>query len=97
MKKNQPNCPITQVVMILSDTWTMMILHYLFEGPKRFCDLERALDGISTRTLTLKLSKLISDRMAIKDTDGQYTLTKQGKGLEVVEKAMTGYQKRYLE
>lgn len=96
MKKNPPNCPVSQVVMVLSDTWTMLILHYLFEGPKRFCDLERSLEGISTRTLTLKLSKLIDDQMVLKDTNGQYTLTQKGKGLKVVEKAMIRYQKQYF-
>lgn len=96
MKIGKPDCPVTQVAMILSDTWTILILHYLFEGPKRFCDLERALEGISTRTLTLKLTKLINDQMAIKDQEGRYTLTEQGKGLKVVEKAMIKYQKQYF-
>lgn len=96
MKKSPTNCPVSQVAMVLSDTWTMLILHYLFEGPKRFCDLERSLEGISTRTLTLKLSKLIDDQMVLKDTNGQYALTQKGKGLKVVEKAMIRYQKQYF-
>lgn len=95
MEKKQLECPVTQVATLLSDTWTMLILHYLFEGPKRFCELERALDGISTRTLTLKLAKLVHGTIVIKDQDGRYELTEQGMGLKVIEKAMLQYHKQY--
>lgn len=96
MKKSQPGCPVTQVATLLSDTWTILILHYLFDGSKRFCELERALDGISTRTLTLKLAKLVQDKVVKKDSEGGYQLTERGMGLKLVEKAMIQYQKQYL-
>jgi len=81
---------------VLSDTWTMLIMHYLIRKPMGFCELERALDGISTRTLTLKLTKLTHEKMVTKDKEGMYTATARGKGLKTVEKAMMQYQKRYL-
>ncbi len=96
MKKKSVACPVTKVAQVLSDTWTILILHHLFGGPKRFCELERALDGISTRTLTLKLSKLTSEKIAVKNKDGRYALTERGKGLKIVEKAMMRYQKQYF-
>ncbi|HEX2792780.1 MAG TPA: helix-turn-helix domain-containing protein [Candidatus Paceibacterota bacterium] len=89
-------CPIAKVARLLSDTWTMMIVHRLNEGPKRFCELERALDGISTRTLTLKLAKLAEDGMVTKAEDGRYLTTERGKGLRRVERAMMRYQEDYL-
>jgi len=58
MKQATQPCPMTKTAQLLSDTWTMLIMHDLLSGSKRFCELERSLEGISTRTLTLKLKKL---------------------------------------
>ncbi len=96
MKNPSIECPITKVAQLLSDTWTMLIMHFLLDGPKRFCDLEQSLNGISTRTLTLKLKKLIGDGMIEKPATGLYTITNKGKGLRLVENAMAKYQKQYL-
>jgi DNA-binding HxlR family transcriptional regulator len=96
MKNPQVVCPITKVAQLLSDTWTMLIMHFLLTGPKRFCDLERSLNGISTRTLTLKLRQLATDGMVKKAKDGLYTITNKGKGLRLIENAMKRYQEQYL-
>ncbi len=90
------DCPITKVATLLSDTWTMLILRSLTEGPKRFCEIESWLDGISTRTLTLKLKKLTDDGMITKDTNGYYKVTKKGAGIKIIERAMTKYSELYL-
>lgn len=89
-------CPVTKTAQLLSDTWTMLIMHFLIEGPKRFCELEKTLDGISTRTLTLKLKKLVEENMIEKMQDGSYLATAKGKGLRSVENAMKKYQEEYL-
>lgn len=74
----------------------MLIVRDLLDGPKRFCDLERSLEGISTRTLTLKLKKLENERLIRKTRDGAYTATAKGTGLRTVESAMRRYGERYL-
>lgn len=89
-------CPITKVAGLLSDTWTMLILHHLNEGTKGFCELERSLEGISTRTLTLKLQKLMEEKLVQKTKDGLYATTPKGKGIRVVESAMRRYEEKYL-
>lgn len=90
-------CPITRVASLLSDTWTMLIMHALTTGPKRFCELEAELNGISTRTLTLKLQKLTSEDLVEKNPDGAYRATKKGAGLKIIEKAMVKYSETYLK
>jgi DNA-binding HxlR family transcriptional regulator len=90
------SCAITKTATLLSDTWTMLIMRYLLEAPKGFCELERDLDGISTRTLTLKLKKLESERIIKKSKDGCYEPTEKGKGLRIVESAMKRYGEKYL-
>mgnify|MGYP003419074131 CR=1 FL=1 len=97
MKPKTVKCPITKVATLLSDTWTMLIMHFLIEGPKRFCDLEKSLTGISTRTLTLKLKKLLEDKMIIKTKDGSYSATNKGKGLKLIEDSMRKYEKKYMK
>ena len=96
MKSTDVKCPITKVAKLLSDTWTMLVMHFLIDGSKRFCELEKALTGISTRTLTLKLKKLIEDGMIVKAKDGSYAVTKKGKGLRLIENSMKRYEKKYM-
>ena len=96
ISQNDITCPITKTATLLSDTWTMLIVHSLLEEGKGFCRLERDLEGISTRTLTLKLKKLEEEKLVKKSADNCYELTEKGKGLKVVEKAMRSYGEKYL-
>lgn len=94
---SKEDCPITKVAKLLSDTWTILIIRSLTEGPKRFCEIESWLDGISTRTLTLKLQKLTAENIITKDADGYYKVTKKGAGLKIIERAMISYSEKYLD
>lgn len=76
-------CPIQNIIRILSDTWTILILRDILVSPKRFCELERDLTGISTRTLTLKLQKLVEEGI-IEHNDHYYTITKKGNKLKPI-------------
>lgn len=89
-------CAVEKTANILSDTWTMLIMRDLLSGPKRFCELERSLEGISTRTLTNKLRKLEEEKMVKKTKDGSYQATEKGRGLRTVETAMRKYGEKYL-
>ncbi|HTK33391.1 MAG TPA: helix-turn-helix domain-containing protein [Candidatus Paceibacterota bacterium] len=90
-------CPIAEVAELLSDTWTMLIIRDLLKGPMRFCELERSLEGVSTRTLTLKLKKLMTEKVISKEEESHYySITKQGMHLGAVIDAMRDYGKAYL-
>lgn len=93
---NETECPVTKTAELLSDTWTMRLMHALLEKPMSFCELERSLEGISTRTLTRKLVTLQEEGLIVKADTGGYAATKKGKGLRVVEQAMRTYGKKYL-
>ena len=41
-------CPIARAARLLGDTWTLLIIYNLAEGPRRFSDLEKA-TGMSPR------------------------------------------------
>jgi len=88
------SCPVTAVAGLLSDTWTMLIIHNLLPAQTmRFCELERALAGISTRTLTLKLKKLEEQGIVLK-TDEGYSVTVKGKKLHPIIEAMEKFGKK---
>lgn len=92
-KTSKKTCPVTVVAELLSDTWTMLVVHNLIKGQQmRFCELERALAGISTRTLTLKLKKL-EDKQLINKTNDGYRITKTGLKLQPVIRAMEQFGK----
>jgi DNA-binding HxlR family transcriptional regulator len=70
-------CPLEKLTYILSDAWTILIIRDLLLSPKRFCELEKSLLGISTRTLTIKLHKLVEENV-LEHKELYYELTKKG-------------------
>ena len=91
-KERHNNCPVAKVATLLSDPWTMLLIRDLLKGEMRFSDLERSLDGISSRTLTNKIKNLESEEI-ISKKDLYYSLTKNGMKLKKVIKAMSEYGK----
>ena len=96
MKIARNACPVTKTAALLSDVHTMLITREILAGPKRFCELERALSGISTRTLSAKLKKMEYDEILKKTKQGTYAATKKGEALRIVERAMRRYGEMYL-
>lgn len=76
-------CPIQKLAEVLSDVWTILILRDVLISPMRFSELEKSLVGISTRTLTLKLHKLVEEGI-LSHTDYYYSITKKGEKLRSV-------------
>src|ERR671932_2365337 len=80
-------CPVFQTAEIISGKWTLLIIRDLADGPHRFCELERSLDGISPRTLSLRLRALEAEGVIERRTYAEvpprveYCLTEKGRGL----------------
>ena len=55
-------CPIARAARLLGDTWTLLIIYNLAEGPRRFSDLEKA-TGMSPRVLAGRLRELEGQQM----------------------------------
>ncbi|NEZ41314.1 winged helix-turn-helix transcriptional regulator [Paenibacillus alvei] len=82
-------CPIAKTLDVIGTKWTFLIIRdLLIEGTMRFSDLSRAMDGISPKTLSLRLKELedhgIVDRNVYPEVPPrvEYTLTDKGKLLE---------------
>ncbi|MBU3061020.1 helix-turn-helix transcriptional regulator [Nocardia sp. NEAU-G5] len=54
-------CQLREVLDRVGDKWSMLVLDLLAGGPKRYSELQRAIDGISQRMLTLTLRSLERD------------------------------------
>ncbi|WP_217197015.1 winged helix-turn-helix transcriptional regulator [Streptomyces buecherae] len=54
-------CRTRVVLHIVGDKWSLLVVRQLKDGPRRFTELKRAIDGISQRMLTVKLRSLERD------------------------------------
>jgi DNA-binding HxlR family transcriptional regulator len=57
-------CPaIREVLNRVGDKWSVLVIAMLGEGPRRFSELRRMIEGVSQRMLTLTLKGLERDGM----------------------------------
>ncbi len=94
-------CPIDRVATLLGDHSSLLIIRDLLEGPKRFCELERSLEHVSTRTLTIKLKHLdheglLERRELSAPARVEYRLTAKGRALKKLVDSARAYGERYL-
>ena len=61
-------CPVCKTAEIVCGKWTLLLIRDLSEGHSRFCELERSLQGISPRTLSLRLRALEEEGIVERDT-----------------------------
>jgi DNA-binding HxlR family transcriptional regulator len=54
-------CRTREVLDIVGDKWSLLVVRHLSQGPRRFTELKRAIDGISQRMLTVTLRALERD------------------------------------
>lgn len=91
---DQPDdCGVAKTLKIVGSKWTMLVLHHLFEGKKRFGELQRAMEGISPKTLSQRLQELEKEGIIRKKVFAEvplhveYTLTAKGESLgEIFDK-----------
>lgn len=85
---------IASAMEIIGKKWTALILRDLFDGPKRFCELERSITLINPRTLSKRLDDLERDGIIMKKSFAEapprteYSLTKKGSDLLPILKQM---------
>ncbi|CAM5234817.1 MarR family transcriptional regulator OS=Lysinibacillus sphaericus OX=1421 GN=LS41612_12260 PE=4 SV=1 [Lysinibacillus sphaericus] len=83
---------IAKTLDVIGTKWTFLIIRdLLIEGTMRFSDLLKSMDGISPKTLSLRLKTLKNNGILIKKVFPEvfpprveYTLTDKGKQLEGV-------------
>jgi DNA-binding HxlR family transcriptional regulator len=95
-------CPVCRTAEIISGKWTLLVIRDLADGSKRFCELERSLEGISPRTLSLRLRALEEEGIVVRQTYPEvpprveYGLTEKGRALVPLIEDMRSYGRRWL-
>lgn len=78
---------ISQVLARVGEKWSVLIIMLLADGPRRFTEIKRAINGISQRMLTLCLRGLERDGLikrtvyAVMPPHVEYELTPLGRSL----------------
>lgn len=87
-------CPIEKTMNVIGGKWTFIIIRELFYGTKRFGELQRSLQGISPRTLSLRLKELEEEEIIHRTIYSEipphveYSLTEKGQTLRPIFEAM---------
>ena len=97
------DCPVCATAEVVCAKWTLLLVRDLAEGRSRFCELERSLEGISPRTLSLRLRALeehgIIERRTFPEVPPrvEYSLTVKGRALVPIIEDMRAYGREWLE
>lgn len=100
---NHTNCGVAKTLKIIGSKWTMMILHELFDGAKRFGQLQRDLEPISPKTLSQRLQELEKIGIIRKKIYAEvplhveYSLTTKGLSLEEIFQKMAEWGQKTLQ
>lgn len=95
-------CPVCRTAEVVCGKWTLLLIRDLAAGSSRFCELERSLEGISPRTLSLRLRALEEEGILERHTYPQvpprveYALTEKGEALIPLIEDMRHYGRRWL-
>ncbi len=95
-------CPVCRTADVISGKWTLLVIRDLAGESRRFCELERSLEGISPRTLSLRLRTLeeagIVERQTFPEVPPRvtYALTEKGEALVPLIEDMRVYGNRWL-
>ncbi|GLW89518.1 winged helix-turn-helix transcriptional regulator [Actinokineospora globicatena] len=90
-------CPTTDVLRRVGDKWSVLVLVLLGRAPRRFSELQRAVEDISQRMLTRTLRSLEHDGLVSRTVfptvpaTVEYALTELGKSLLVPLSALADW------
>jgi DNA-binding HxlR family transcriptional regulator len=89
VRDDEGNCPIREVLDLIGDTWSLLVVMNLQEGPVRFNALRRRIEGISQRMLAVTLRGLEADGLVTRTVTPtmppqvEYALTDIGHSLAI--------------
>jgi len=97
-----PTCSVAGAAEIVGSKWTVLIVHDLSEGPRRFTQLERSCAGISPRTLAERLRRLEVEQIVVRRSYPEspprveYELTAKGHTLLPIVREMRRFGHEWL-
>ncbi len=97
------NCPSRLLIDQIADKWSMMVLTVLDEGPLRFNEIKRRLEGVSQKALTQCLRRLERNGLlarhviATSPVAVEYEITDLGRTLQPPFKALYAWTMQNLD
>ena len=82
-----PQSPLADALARVGDRWTLLVVAALLDGPKRFNELQEALDGIAPNVLSGRLKGLAEQALVVATAYSErpprfvYELTESGREL----------------
>lgn len=98
----RPVCPVQKTISIIQAKWALFILYNLLAGKKRFGQLRKLLDGVSPKTLSLRLKELeeagILKRTIFAEVPPrvEYSLTEKGASLGKVIGVVSKWGEKWM-
>jgi DNA-binding HxlR family transcriptional regulator len=95
-------CPVCATADVICGKWTILVIRDLADGHTRFGELQRSLEGISPRTLSLRLRVLEEQGIVERHTYPEvpprveYSLTDKGEALLPLIEDMRAYGRQWL-
>lgn len=84
------DCAVERALSLVGAKWTLVVLHQLMDGPRRFSELQRLIPAASPKMLTLRLRELEQLGLLTRTIHAEmpprveYQLTKQGRSLRPI-------------
>lgn len=97
------HCPTRQVLDLIADKWTVLVIRRLSDGTLRFAQLRRSVDGISQKVLTNILRGLERDGIVTRRIYAsvppkvEYSLTHLGRSLCGLVEGICGWAEANIE
>ena len=103
MAKRGTKCPAEVTLAVLGGRWKVLILFRLFQGVKRFSQLQRSVKGITQKVLTQQLRELVGDGLVQRQPRGaipspvEYSLTDYGQSVLPLVEGIRLWGRNHIE
>lgn len=103
MTTRSVRCPIAASLDVVGDRWTLLVVRDLLRGLRRFSELRRSVEGVTSSILSDRLKRLenegIVERRFYSDHPprAEYVLTVKGHQLGVVVGALASWGEHHTE
>jgi DNA-binding HxlR family transcriptional regulator len=101
MEGRPERSPLSEALAAVGDRWTLLLVEALLDGPRRFGELEAAVEGIAPNILTQRLKRLEQEGLAIAHPYSErprrvvYELTAGGRELAGALRLLTDWGARH--
>ncbi len=101
--KQLPHVPAERALKIISGRWKVVILYYLFEGPRRLSELRRLAPEASQKMLVQQLRELEAHGLVTRKVFAEvpprveYSATKLGMSLRTIVGGLCAWGKKHAD